>query len=145
MKNMVSKYLFTALLVSMLTTAAALANPAAHEGAAVSQATAQSIAPQAPPNQLSAVDKYRKAIESRIIKKWTPPRYAEKRSAVLRFELDRKGKLMGMKILQSSGVPALDESIQQALLKAAPFKSFPKELMVDHAPFEFTFDYVPKK
>lgn len=148
MKNTLSKYLYMALLVSIITTAGmtkAVANPHVNEGAAVSQATPQSFAPQKDLNQMSAVEKYRKALEGKIIKKWAPPRFAEKRSAVLRFELDRKGKLMGMKILQSSGVPALDESIQQALLKAAPFKSFPRELMVDHAPFEFTFDYVPKK
>lgn len=92
----------------------------------------------------NATDKYKAQLEKKIIKQWTPPVYPEKRSALIRFELARKGELINMEILQTSGVPAIDESIQHALLKAAPFKPFPKALDMDLAAFEFTFDYEPK-
>jgi TonB family protein len=112
------------------------------EGASELHPVAQSSASQLAAR--NATDKYKAQLEKKIIKQWAPPVYPEKRSALIRFELARKGELINMEILQTSGVPAIDESIQHALLKAAPFKPFPKALDMDLAAFEFTFDYEPK-
>jgi hypothetical protein len=44
----------------------------------------------------------------------------------------------------STGVPALDQSIQDAILSSAPFKKMPKKFPKAEAPFVMTFDYQPQ-
>lgn len=112
----------------------------------MSQAMEQMQSPQESQEKSETVFKgYRKSLEKRIFKSWKPPAYTEKKSSVVRFVLDKEGRLLTMTMIESSGIPALDQSVQDAVVQAAPFKHFPRKYDGAQMPFEFTFEYTPKE
>lgn len=58
------------------------------------------------------------------------------------FELMRDGSIRNLQILQGSGTPALDISVQRAIRDAAPFPPIPQNqgFDKDYATVEFTFE-----
>ena len=86
---------------------------------------------------------YREKVERKVMKAWKPRPFPDIRQATVRFVLNRDGELMDIRIKQSSGVPALDESIQRAIVDALPFQPLPKAMEGEEIPLELTFDYIP--
>jgi len=84
----------------------------------------------------------RKAIELA----WSYPEEAVRRGyegdVLLEFGIDRKGKLVVIKVLKSSGYPVLDRTIVDAIRSAAPFAPLPvgfgKEVLTVTATFRYT-------
>ncbi len=56
------------------------------------------------------------------------------------FDLMRDGSIRNLQILQRSGIPALDFSVQRAILEASPFPPIPAGFDRDYAKVEFTFE-----
>ncbi len=56
------------------------------------------------------------------------------------FDLIRDGTVSNLQILQRSGIPSLDFSVQRAILEASPFPPVPSAFDRDYARVEFTFE-----
>jgi protein TonB len=56
------------------------------------------------------------------------------------FELLRDGRIRNLRIVQPSGISALDYSVQRAILEASPFPPIPPGFDKDSAKIEFTFE-----
>ena len=69
-------------------------------------------------------------IRQRIYETWRWPREARRYTGKLklRFVLKNDGKLIRVKLLDSSGYKILDDEALSAIAKAAPFKPFPRDI-----------------
>ena len=56
------------------------------------------------------------------------------------FDLMRDGSIRNLRIVQRSGISALDYSVQRAILEASPFPPIPAGFDKDSAKVEFTFE-----
>lgn len=61
-------------------------------------------------------------------------------TVIATFELMRNGSIKNFQILQRSGNPSLDYSVQRAVLEASPFPPIPSEYDKDSARVEFWFE-----
>jgi TonB family protein len=87
---------------------------------------------------------YSQQIQQLIASKWrTSDVDASINSAptvIATFDLYRDGSARNVKILQRSGVPTLDFSVQRAILEASPFPPIPPGFDKDSAKVEFWFE-----
>jgi periplasmic protein TonB len=65
-------------------------------------------------------------------------------TAVYEFLLDRKGRLMGMKLVTSSGTAALDEAGAAMIRETAPFPPLPADYPGEAMGFAITLPLYPK-
>ncbi len=56
------------------------------------------------------------------------------------FDLMRDGRIRNLRVVQQSGISALDYSVQRAILEASPFPPIPAGFDKDSARVEFTFE-----
>jgi len=56
------------------------------------------------------------------------------------FDLMRDGRIRNLRVVQQSGIAALDYSVQRAILEASPFPPIPPGFDKDSAKVEFTFE-----
>jgi periplasmic protein TonB len=61
-------------------------------------------------------------------------------TVIATFELMRDGSARNVRILQGSGIPSLDFSVQRAILEASPFPPIPPGFDKDYAKVEFWFE-----
>jgi periplasmic protein TonB len=61
-------------------------------------------------------------------------------TVIATFDLMRDGSVKNFQILQRSGNPALDYSVQRAVLEASPFPPIPQGYEKDSAKVEFWFE-----
>jgi len=61
-------------------------------------------------------------------------------TVIATFDLQRDGRATNVKILQPSGIPTLDYSVQRAILEASPFPPIPQGFDKDSARVEFWFE-----
>jgi len=71
------------------------------------------------------------------IEETTPQQYI----SVVYFVISRTGQVSGVKIDQSSGIPALDRSAESAVLSAAPFPPLPNQWTQPDLAFRVSFYY----
>lgn len=87
---------------------------------------------------------YSQQIQQLVAQKWrTSDVDASIRTAptvIVIFDLLRDGRTANLKILQPSGVPSLDYSVQRAILEATPFPPIPAGFDRDRAKVEFWFE-----
>jgi protein TonB len=57
------------------------------------------------------------------------------------FDLLRTGRVRNLQLLQASGIPTLDLSVQRAILEAAPFPPIPAGFERESAKVEFWFEF----
>jgi TonB family protein len=92
----------------------------------------------------SRFGEYSQRIQQMVAQKWHPGDVdAKVRNApqvVARFELMRDGSIGKPAILESSGITALDFSVQRAILEASPFPPFPSGLEGKSTTVTFTFE-----
>ncbi len=123
-----------ALTTLMLATSFAVPSAIA-KGAASSKDKAAAV-------ESSSWTDYKKDLETEVIGKWFPPTGQEVyKSVVVEFRVRNDGKLSKTDFVKATGIPDVDKSAMQAVITAAPFKSFPADANKrDFAKFEITFD-----
>jgi TonB family protein len=84
---------------------------------------------------------YMRELTRRIKRNWDPPRGNESKRVVLIFKIARDGRLLDLRIKNSSGVPVADRAAKAAVELAAPFRSLPPEYKGSSVDIDFTFDY----
>ena len=84
---------------------------------------------------------YMNEIQSAIKKNWTPPKGNESKRAVVLFSVARDGRLLNVKIKNSSGIKEVDDAAIKAVKLTSPFKPLPSGFKGDKVDIQFTFDY----
>jgi len=87
---------------------------------------------------------YAQQIQQLVAQKWhtndVDARVQTGPEVIATFELMRDGRIRNLKILQPSGISALDYSVQRAILEASPFPPIPPGFDRDSARVEFWFE-----
>lgn len=87
---------------------------------------------------------YAQQIQQLVAQKWhTSDVDAHVQTApvvIASFDLMRDGRIRNLRVVQQSGVSALDYSAQRAILEASPFPPIPAGFDKDSAHVEFTFE-----
>lgn len=85
--------------------------------------------------------------KARIQGNWRPliPPVGETKTYIARvfFRIDRGGRLLEFNIVESSGSPVYDQSIERAIRLASPFPQLPYAYPADTLAFDLTFRYTP--
>lgn len=84
---------------------------------------------------------YMKRLQVKIRKNWKPPNGKKSKTVIVLFKISKDGTLISPKIIQSSGIQALDDSAMEAVKKSAPFEPLPKEYKENDIDINFRFDY----
>lgn len=96
---------------------------------------------QVTPVRVADLSAYMRKVERRITRNWHPPLSDYSTKVVVNYIINRDGELGKYSIVESSGNSRMDVSAEEALKKAAPFPSLPKEYDKDTLEVKFTFDY----
>ncbi len=90
-------------------------------------------------------DPYLNAMWARVRANLVYPREAGGRSGVTRFEmvLHRSGQVISLKLLTSSGHPALDRAAREAIERSLPFAPFPPEVRAEVVPLIASIPVAP--
>jgi protein TonB len=87
---------------------------------------------------------YAQQIQQLVAQKWhtndVDARVQTAPVVIASFDLMRSGEIRNLRILQQSGISALDYSVQRAILEASPFPPIPPGFERDSAKVEFTFE-----
>ena len=87
---------------------------------------------------------YAQQIQQLVAQKWrtgdVDPSLQTAPLVIATFDLMRDGSIRGLRILERSGISALDFSVQRAILEASPFPPIPPGFDRDSAKVEFTFE-----
>ncbi len=87
---------------------------------------------------------YAQQIQQLVAQKWhtndVDARVQTAPVVIASFDLLRDGRIRNLRVVQPSGVPALDYSAQRAILEASPFPPIPAGFDKDSAHVEFTFE-----
>ena len=87
---------------------------------------------------------YAELLRQRISEHWRQdeisPSLKTSNPAIVKFEILRDGSIRNARIVQPSGIPALDYSAQRAIQEAAPFPELPRQFERDSATIEFWFE-----
>ena len=84
---------------------------------------------------------YMRELQRRIKMNWDPPKGNESKRVVLLFSIAKDGRLLGVKVLKSSGLQSADKAAVSAVELTAPFKPLPSEYKRSSVDIQFTFDY----
>ena len=87
---------------------------------------------------------YAQQIQQLVAQKWhtndVDGRVQTAPVVIASFDLMRDGRIRNLRIVQQSGISALDYSVQRAILEASPFPPIPPGFDKDSAKVEFTFE-----
>ncbi|WP_179228427.1 TonB family protein [Leptolyngbya ohadii] len=86
---------------------------------------------------------YVSALNRKIDQQWQRISVSEIREAKVQFEIDREGRLINARLMQSSGDSSADSVALQAIELAAPFTPFPQQIQESRLLVNFTFTYYP--
>jgi TonB family protein len=93
------------------------------------------------------IEQYRRYLEREIQQRWFIPPEAHllpgPTTVIVIFEVARDGKLLQVRLKQSSGVAALDRAALNAIRLAAPFRPLPSVFLFATQVFTDTFTYFP--
>ncbi len=88
---------------------------------------------------------YLKQVKENIVRAWRYPEQAsevrEEGKVDVEFTILKDGRLLDVRILQSSGFSSLDREAIRAVGAASPFKPIPDQMRVTKLPIRFTFNY----
>src|SRR3989304_6687158 len=88
---------------------------------------------------------YLKKIKKKIENIWSYPRQAFEREkegiSTVKFSLDKSGKLLASRIIKSSGYDLLDKETISVIRAAAPYESFPPDIIFFSLHILATFHY----
>lgn len=80
-------------------------------------------------------------LQRRIRRNWSPPVEDQSKRVVAVFTISRQGRLMDLRIQQSSGSPQADQAALAAVRASAPFRELPANFRRDSIDVQFVFDY----
>ena len=87
---------------------------------------------------------YAQQIQQLVAQKWhtsdVDARVQTAPIVIASFDLMRDGRIRNLRVVQPSGISALDYSVQRAILEASPFPPIPVGFDKDSARVEFTFE-----
>jgi TonB family protein len=106
-----------------------------------------SVGPSGPDTKIRAPgmtgsDQYLSRVRARISSMWTAPPVdisGKSLTVIMRFRLERDGRVSSVMIEQSSGNKYYDMSAHRAIQSAVPFPPFPPDLTVPYLDTHFTF------
>lgn len=88
---------------------------------------------------------YLDQVKENIVHAWRYPEQASEErkegKVDVEFTILKDGRLMDVRILQSSGFSSLDREALRAVGAASPFKPIPDQMRVPKLPIRFTFNY----
>ncbi len=84
---------------------------------------------------------YMRDLQRRIKRNWDPPKGNESKRVVLMFRVSRDGRLLDVKVQNSSSVVSADRAAIAAVELTAPFRPLPPEYKGNDIEIQFTFDY----
>ena len=87
------------------------------------------------------VDAVTRAISQNWLKSLVDTRQAKAPRVYLTFEIGRNGKVSGVGVQQSSGIPSLDRSAQRAVLASDPLPALPSDYRGSSVNVVFYFEY----
>lgn len=85
---------------------------------------------------------YLGSIRTHIEKFKVKPKSRAKGTVVVRFTVDREGKVVSREVATSSGTPELDAAALSAIDKAAPFPKFPEDISREQIVLSLPFRFV---
>ncbi|HXF05426.1 MAG TPA: TonB family protein [Blastocatellia bacterium] len=95
------------------------------------------------------MEQYRRYLEREIQQRWFIPPEAHlltsPTTVIIIFEVARDGKLLQIRLKQSSGFPALDRAALNAVRLAAPFRPLPSAFLFTSQVFTDKFTYFPPR
>jgi periplasmic protein TonB len=91
-----------------------------------------------------AISVYNSAIYQALMRNAIRPKTMEKGRVVLELTLSPSGSLLGHRVVQSSGSPALDKTAMMSLERAAPFPPVPPEAAGEPHTLRVPFEYAVK-
>jgi TonB family protein len=98
---------------------------------------------------VAAMEEYRAYLERAIQQRWFIPPEASLLSGpvtvIVVFEVGRDGRLLQLRLRQSSGIPALDRAAINAVRLAAPFRPLPSVYAFESQWFTDKFIYYPPR
>ncbi|GBC81036.1 hypothetical protein HRbin10_00140 [bacterium HR10] len=98
---------------------------------------------------VAAMEEYRAYLERAIQQRWFIPPEANLLQApatvIVVFEVARDGRLLQLRLRQSSGIPALDRAAINAVRLAAPFRPLPSVYAFESQWFTDKFIYYPPR
>ncbi len=98
---------------------------------------------------VAAMEEYRAYLERAIQQRWFIPPEANLLQApatvIVVFEVARDGRLLQLRLRQSSGIPALDRAAVNAVRLAAPFRPLPSVYTFQSQWFTDRFIYYPPR
>lgn len=80
-------------------------------------------------------------LQRRIRRNWAPPVEDRSKRVVALFKVSRDGRLLSLRIQQSSGSPAADQAAIAAVRASAPFRPLPPNYRGNDIDIQFIFDY----
>jgi len=80
-------------------------------------------------------------LQRRIKRNWNPPAADRSKRVVTLFTVDRQGRLVSVRIQQSSGTEVADSAAIAAVKSSAPFRPLPAEYRGNTIDVQFIFDY----
>lgn len=80
-------------------------------------------------------------LQRRIKRNWTPPSDDRDKRIVAMFTIARDGRLLSLRIQNSSGVKVADEAALNAIRASAPFRQLPPNFRGNDIDVQFIFDY----
>lgn len=80
-------------------------------------------------------------LQRRIRRNWAPPVEDRSKRVVALFKVSRDGRLLSLRLQQSSGSPAADQAALAAVRASAPFKQLPPNYRGSDIDVQFIFDY----
>jgi TonB family protein len=86
---------------------------------------------------------YVSTLNRQIDQNWQRITVSALRQAKVQFEIDRQGRLINLRLVESSGDPSADTVALQAVRVAAPFAPFPTQTTESQLRVNFTFTYYP--
>jgi TonB family protein len=80
-------------------------------------------------------------LQRRIRRNWAPPVEDRSKRVVALFKVSRDGRLLSLRVQQSSGSAAADQAAMAAVRASAPFKQLPPNYPGSDIDVQFIFDY----
>ncbi len=80
-------------------------------------------------------------LQRRIRRNWAPPVEDRSKRVVALFKISRDGRLLSLRIQQSSGSPPADQAAMAAVRASAPFRALPPNYRGNDIDVQFIFDY----
>lgn len=93
--------------------------------------------------QQASCNRYGSGIEQTIRHNWHPPHTKRWAKATVFFKVSPNGRVSNLRMVSSSGLTLVDESVLKAVKDSAPFKPFPADCKLNRAAnVQFDFDYL---